>query len=447
VDRACGDAEPAQLGMGDQESLVGGDRGDRAVRLATPYRPFLGWNWSHGSQRPVGGCNRPRRGCAGTRGRYGAAVEVGGGGGPVGVEVGGGAGSGGGGGGGAGPRLGWGGARPGWGGAAPGPDGVRRRRARYAWRIEPDLQQLRSFIAVAEELHFGNAALRLGLSQPQVSRHVANFERELGVTLFTRTPRSTTLTDAGSELLADARETIASMQRLQRRAAQVARGGLGAVTVGFVWSTLSGYLAPLVSAAGDSRRHIDVSVSHLRFTDLVPALRRGDVDLLITRALGAKTEFVIDTLNRERTVVAIPERHPLARLDVLLPGDLAGAPFVTLGPDVLPGLFEASRARLLDQGIVPSANRHAGSPSHALALVAAGVGIYYSLPASAVLPHAGVVYREVQGMTIRTLLARRPEPPSPAVKAVAKLITELFTDAHDASNDAAGRLEAGPVGN
>jgi DNA-binding transcriptional LysR family regulator len=267
------------------------------------------------------------------------------------------------------------------------------------------------------------------------------------VTLFTRTPRSTTLTDAGSELLADARETIASMQRLQRRAAQVARGGLGAVTVGFVWSTLSGYLAPLVSAAGDSRRQIDVSVSHLRFTDLVPALRRGDVDLLITRALGVETEFVIEELNREPSVVAVPERHPLARRDVIDPRDLAGESLVTLGPDVIPGLFEIGRERLLAQGIVPSAARNAGSPSEALALVAANTGIYYYLPMSAMLPHAGVVYRELGGVEVRTLLARRPEPPSPAVKAVAQLITELFRDAHDASNDAAGRLEASPVEN
>lgn len=296
-------------------------------------------------------------------------------------------------------------------------------------------------------MHFGNAALRLGISQPQVSRHVANLERELGVALFVRTPRATTLTDAGSELLADAREAIASVQRLRRRAAQVARGGLGAVTVGFVWSTLSGYLAPLVSAAGDNRRRIDLSVSHLRFTDLVPALRRGDVDLLITRALGVETEFVFEELNREPSVVAVPERHPLARLDALDRRDLVGEPLITLGPDVIPGLFEIGRERLLAQGIVPSATRHAGSPSEALALVAANMGIYYHLPISAMLPHAGVVYRELRGVTVRTLLARRPEPASPAVKAVAQLIRELFSDAHDASDDAAGRLEASPVGN
>jgi DNA-binding transcriptional LysR family regulator len=227
-------------------------------------------------------------------------------------------------------------------------------------------------VAVAEELHFGNAALRLGLSQPQVSRHVANLERELEVTLFTRTPRATTLTDAGSELLVDARETIASVERLRRRARQVARGGLGTVTVGLVWSTLSGYLAPLLSAAGDSRRRLDVSVTHLRFTDLVPALRRGDVDLLISRSFGVDTEFVLETLNHEPTVVALPERHPLAGVGQLLPRDLHGEPLVTLGPDVIPGLFAVGRARLLERGIVPSANRHAGSPSEALALVAAG---------------------------------------------------------------------------
>jgi DNA-binding transcriptional LysR family regulator len=327
------------------------------------------------------------------------------------------------------------------------PGATRLGQHRYATRIEPDIQQLRSFVAVAEELHFGNAALRLGLSQPQVSRHVANLERALGVTLLHRTARTTRLTDAGSELLPDARETIESMQRLTRRARQVARGGLGTVTVGFVWSTLSGYLAPLVSAAGDRRRRIDLAVSHLRFTDLVPALRRGDVDLLITRALGVKTEFVLETLNREPAVVAVPERHPLARLDAIRPHELRGEPFVTLGPDVVPGLFEANRARLLDAGIVPSAVRHAGSPSEALALAAAGIGIYYSLPASAALPHAGVVYREVQGMTIRTLLARRPEPPSPAVKAVAALIAELFGDAHDASKNAANKLVGRPVAN
>ncbi|MGI8712498.1 MAG: LysR family transcriptional regulator [Solirubrobacteraceae bacterium] len=100
------------------------------------------------------------------------------------------------------------------------------------------LHQLRSFVAVADELHFGRAGLRLGLSQPQVSRHIRDLEQTLGIALLARTPRRTELTSGGALLLADARDTLAAAERLRRRPRVVGRGGLGAVSVGFIWSTL-----------------------------------------------------------------------------------------------------------------------------------------------------------------------------------------------------------------
>jgi DNA-binding transcriptional LysR family regulator len=81
-----------------------------------------------------------------------------------------------------------------------------------------DLPLLRAFVVLAEELHFGRAALRLGISQPQVSRRVRALEDELGVELFVRTPRRTALTDTGRRLLEDARETLAAADRLAARA-------------------------------------------------------------------------------------------------------------------------------------------------------------------------------------------------------------------------------------
>jgi Bacterial regulatory helix-turn-helix protein, lysR family len=101
-----------------------------------------------------------------------------------------------------------------------------------------DLEQLRTFVTVAEELHFGRAALRLGLSQPQVSRRVRALEESLGLALFVRTPRRTALTDAGARLLDDARETLDAADRLERRAAAAGRSATGRVTVGFIWSTV-----------------------------------------------------------------------------------------------------------------------------------------------------------------------------------------------------------------
>src|ERR1700743_1924713 len=81
-----------------------------------------------------------------------------------------------------------------------------------------DLPLLRAFVVLAEELHFGRAALRLDLSQPQVSRRVRALEAELGVELFLRTPRHTALTEIGHRLLEDARDTLAAAERLQARA-------------------------------------------------------------------------------------------------------------------------------------------------------------------------------------------------------------------------------------
>ena len=129
--------------------------------------------------------------------------------------------------------------------------------------MDLELQHLRSFVAVAEERHFGRAALRLGLSQPHVSRHVRALEEALGVALLTRTSRRTDLTDAGRRALEDGRDALAAVERLRARAVAAP----GRVGVAFVWSTLAGFLAPLVAAAADARPRVELSVSQLRLVE------------------------------------------------------------------------------------------------------------------------------------------------------------------------------------
>jgi DNA-binding transcriptional LysR family regulator len=302
---------------------------------------------------------------------------------------------------------------------------------------------LRAFVTVADELHFGRAALALGLSQPQVSRQVAALERSLGVTLLRRTARQVALSPAGAELVAHARETLASLERLKRRARGVARGALGTVSVGFVSSTLPAYLPALVAAAGARHPQIGLTVSQLRFADVVATLRRGDLDLVVTRPHLGETELVVETLNVEPSVVAIPATHPLAGRRAIAHSELDGEPLISLAREMIPTSFDLMRDRLAADGIHPSEYRSASSPSEALALVAAGFGIYYRMPVTAVVPHAGVVFRELLGVPMRTLLARRPEPLAPAVAAIAALARELFSDVPRASNYAPDWLEAG----
>jgi len=303
-----------------------------------------------------------------------------------------------------------------------------------------DLDQLRAFVIVSEELHFGRAALRLECSQPQVSRRVRALEDELGLQLFIRTARRTALTDAGARLLEDARDTLAAADRLERRAAAAGRSAPGRVVVGFVWSTLGAHVAPLVGAAVERHPEIELSVGQLRFVEIVPALRRGDVDLAIVRALFEESEMIEVTLRHEPSVLALPANHPLTGEDTLRLAHLDELPMVTLQRDLAPTAYDAVTAAAAERGVRLRIVRQTRSPSEALALVSAGIGVY-RLPSSAAAPHQGVVYREIEDAPSRLVMIRRPEPPAPAVAAIAALAREVFNDADRASNDGADALE------
>ena len=303
-----------------------------------------------------------------------------------------------------------------------------------------DLEQLRAFVTVAEELHFGRAALRLELSQPQVSRRVRALEDGLGVQLFVRTPRHTVLTGDGARLLEDARDTLAAAERLERRAAAAGRSAAGRVVVGFVWSTLGAHVAPLVAAAAERHPEIELSICQLRFVEIVPSLRRGDVDLSIVRSLFDESEMIESTLRREPSVLAMAPDHPLAGAEAVTLSDLDDLPMVALQRDLAPKAYDAVTAAAAAIGVRLRIVQQTRSPSEALALASAGIGVY-RLPSSAALPHNDIVYREIDDAPSRLVMVRRPEPPAPALATVIGLTEKLFGDANNASNNGAAALE------
>jgi DNA-binding transcriptional LysR family regulator len=306
--------------------------------------------------------------------------------------------------------------------------------------MDVHLHQLRSFVAVAEELHFGRAALRLGVSQPQVSRRVRGLEDELGVELFRRAGRRTTLTDAGAAVLEHAREALVAAERLRARADVARRGGAGRVAVGFVWSTLGAYLPRLVAAAAEQHGGIDLTVRQLRFVDVVPALRRGDVDIAIVRTLPGPSEMVGLLLRREPSLLALPDGHPLAARESVAIEQLDGQPLIALRRAMAPEAHDAAWAALHARGVEPRVVQDATTPSEALALVSAGIGVF-RLPAGAASPQPGVVFRELEGVFSTCELLRRPEPPAPPVATIVELARRLFSDADDASKHAPRDLE------
>jgi len=266
--------------------------------------------------------------------------------------------------------------------------------------MDPQLRHVRSFVAVAEELHFGRAAARLGIAQPAVSRHVRALEEVVGAPLLKRTSRSTELTDAGHAALGPARELLAVAARLGEAAA-----AQGAVTVGFIASTLQGW-------SGRVRGHI----VQLRHTDVAPAVRRGTVDLAIARWVPSATDLTQTQIGADGMVVAVPEDHRFASRESIEPAELGGEPAVMMERRIWPDGYDAAFAILREQGIEPGPIHHTTSPAAALALVAAGTGLF-RLAASSAVPRPGVIYVPIDGWSLPVVLLRRPEPPRPALAA------------------------------
>lgn len=143
-----------------------------------------------------------------------------------------------------------------------------------------ELRHLRYYVAVAEELHFGRAAERLGIAQPPLSRQIRDLEREIGVELFERVPRGVELTAAGIAFLPEARLTLAQADRSQRSAQREARGETGRLRVGFVEAaTHSGILPDVLSFFRVHLPSVGLSLLELDTPLQAEALRDGRIDV------------------------------------------------------------------------------------------------------------------------------------------------------------------------
>jgi DNA-binding transcriptional LysR family regulator len=195
-----------------------------------------------------------------------------------------------------------------------------------------ETRELRYFVAVAEELHFGRAAQRLGMAQPPLSRAIRQLERRLGVALLERTSRAVTLTEAGSVLLREGRaalDAVDAADRRTRRAALAATGHPGLVLVTKAGAS-SELLSKLLDAYAAEPGAVTVDVLLCGPAEQERLLRNGRADVaLLHLPFDSTAGFDIEELTREGQVVVLPAGHPLTgRPDVRMADvtDLPGLP-------------------------------------------------------------------------------------------------------------------------
>ncbi|SDY05520.1 DNA-binding transcriptional regulator, LysR family [Amycolatopsis xylanica] len=186
--------------------------------------------------------------------------------------------------------------------------------------MDVDLRKLRYFVAVAEQLHFGRAAQALHIAQPVLSRQIKALEDELRVQLFVRDKRSTELTAAGHQLLADARPLLANADALRRRVGRAARG-TDTFTVAFMPGLI---VTPAVRALVSRHPELNVEVLRTSFDDQTAVLHDGRADVGYVRLPLDPRGLRVQPLMTEPRVAVFPADHRLAGKETLELADLAG---------------------------------------------------------------------------------------------------------------------------
>ncbi|WEO93422.1 LysR family transcriptional regulator [Streptomyces sp. FXJ1.172] len=203
-----------------------------------------------------------------------------------------------------------------------------------------ETRELRYFVAVAEELHFGRAAQRLGMAQPPLSRAIRQLERRLGTTLLERSSRSVTLTQAGSVLLREARAALDAVEAAERRTrrAALAATGQAAVVLATKAGASSELLAKLLDAYAAEPDAVTVDLLLCGIGEQERLLRNGRADVaLLHRPFDTTAGLDTEDLLTEGQVVVLPAGHPLAGRTHVRMAEVTGLPGLPLprwpGPD------------------------------------------------------------------------------------------------------------------
>jgi DNA-binding transcriptional LysR family regulator len=246
-----------------------------------------------------------------------------------------------------------------------------------------ELRQIRSFLSVAETLHFGRTAELIHLSQPALSLQIRALEEEVGARLFERNRRKTTLTAAGLAFRDDAAAALSQLEGAIHRARLAANGKLGRLRIGFI-STAGREIVPaIVRQFREFNPEVELSLRNIVTAEQVQMLEAGSLDIGFVRLpIGGHSALDVVTVHREPFVLIVPSSHQMAKRKAVRLRELADQDFVMYERTYAPGFHDLIFGILRDARIVPNVTQTAGEIPTLISLVDSGMGITI-LPASA----------------------------------------------------------------
>lgn len=271
----------------------------------------------------------------------------------------------------------------------------RRRAGAEPRRPAIDVRQLRYFSALADTLHYGQAAERLQVSQSALSQTIRQLETELGVTLLNRTTRQVVLTPAGEFLRSEAQQMLSRLDETTDGVRRFSAGQKGLLRLGLTGTAAFAYLPQIARTLRQRLPEVELAVHADMLTpDQCDGIRAGSLDIGILRPPVVGNDIATTPFTTEPLLLAMPADHRLADRSIISVTDLRNEPWVTYSSHHSV-LNETATRMCREAGFTPRREHAGAGTSVLLGLVAAGLGVALVPGGVRAFPMEGVVFHEL----------------------------------------------------
>src|SRR5579864_4927342 len=290
-----------------------------------------------------------------------------------------------------------------------------------------DLRRFRYFLAVVETLHFGRAAAKLGVAQPNLSQQVKKIETALGHALFERTTRGVTLTAVGTFLAKRAELLQTNFQDAIETAQRIGRGEEGSLRIGFSGSAMFSRTPRAIERFRRLRPKVKVQLRQLYAHEQMPLLLDGTLDIGFIRDGPAALGLQMTPLLREHFVAVLPKDHAMAHRSSVSPKNFRTEHLVLFSPKIAKLTYQ----RIIDlceaDGFMPNIVQEAPQWVTVSTLVAAGMGVSVAPACIARLSIPDVVYRPLRSKGWSSIEAwTKTGATNPVINVLLTIVKEEF---------------------
>jgi DNA-binding transcriptional LysR family regulator len=291
-----------------------------------------------------------------------------------------------------------------------------------------EIDQLRCFVAVGEELHFGRAAERLHMTQPPLSRQIRLLEHQVGTSLLERTSRVVRFTAAGKAFFPEAVRILRLAEEAAATARRVAKGDRGSIAIGFTAAFGYGLLPRLVRRLHQRAPNISLRLKEMVTSAQVEALDAGQIDVGLMRPHPPHGGLDTVLLRREALMLAIPETEARSWPKRPTLAALHGRSFIAYSPYEASYLHQLVQACLDREGVRPDIVDYVPQIHTMLALVDSGVGVALTPETASRLRFEGVLLRRVEMEPLRPVemvFSYRRDNDNPILRIFRREVLEL----------------------